>query len=312
MNASFNHKILGAVLGGFGMFLAAALPGAPSALARELTDATGVQVALVDRPSRVVTLIPSLGELAAEVLGEDLERIVGVSEYTDYPPAIAAAGKRVTSIGPYTRVDLEKILALKPDLVLASTDGNSRDQIQHLRELKIPVVVVKTESLGDVESAMRLVADAIGSSERGRAISGQFAAGLARIRARGGELVKSRARPLKVLLQLDDRPLVVVGKKSFLHDALGVVGAENIYGDAGAGYPRPALEDVIRRNPDVIVVIGMGGNAGPFKVMASRWEKFPSLSAVKNKRIRVVDGDSLTRPTLRLLEGLSLLERALR
>src|SRR5262245_40620061 len=96
--------------------------------AREITDATQTKVVLVDRPNRIVTLSPSLGELAADLLGDNLDRLVGVSEFTDYPPAL----KKVNSVGPYHQFNLERVLALKPDLVLATLDGNPRDRVLHL------------------------------------------------------------------------------------------------------------------------------------------------------------------------------------
>src|SRR6478672_2161638 len=110
-----------------------------------------------EKPRRIVTLAPSLAELAADLAGEKIERIVGVSEYTDFPPAL----KKVESIGPYHKFNLEKVVSLKPDLVLATSDGNSRDQVLHLRELGVPVVVVETQSLAQVVSSIRLIGQAM-------------------------------------------------------------------------------------------------------------------------------------------------------
>src|SRR4051812_6042349 len=93
--------------------------------AREVLDATRTRVTLVDHPARVVALAPSLAELAADLSGNQLEKIVGVSDYTDYPPRL----EKTPSVGPYSRFNLEKVVALKPDLVLATLDGNPRDQV---------------------------------------------------------------------------------------------------------------------------------------------------------------------------------------
>ena len=276
--------------------------GAP-ARAREVVDATQTQVNLNDRPARIITLAPSLGELAAGLSGGDLTRIVGVSEYTDYPAALI----QVASIGSYARFNLEKVVALKPDLVLATLDGNSRDQVLHLRELGLPVVVVATANLKDVEASMRLVGLAMGVPAAADLMAKNFAAALNRIRVES----KRRASHRSVLLQLGDDPLVAAGGGAFLTDALEAVGASNLYGDAGTHYPRPSLEDVVHRDPDVIVVLALGHDLKPFEAMTSRWSRFAGLKAVKAGRVRLLQADSLLRPTPRLIDGLSLLEKAI-
>lgn len=284
------------------MLLAMAAVFAGVAEARELKDVTGARVVLKDRPARVVTLAPSLGELAADLLGGDAKRIVGVSEYTDFPVSL----KKVESIGPYVRVNLEKIVSLKPDLVLATLDGNPKDQVLHLRELGIPVVLVNTGSLSQVEESIRLVAEALGEGERGKAMALKLSKGIAEFKARA-----RKRPPRKVLLQIGDNPLIGVGGGTFLHDAVGAVGASNIYADSPARYPRPSVEDVLKRDPEVILVLTLGGDPKIFAEMAQRWKEFGRLSAVRAGAVRIVEGDTVVRPTLRLLQGLKLLEQAI-
>lgn len=284
----------------FALALALTVPfSARAAAAYEVTDALGAKVEIARAPSRIVTLAPSLGELAADVAGDRLERIVGVSEYTDYPPSL----KHVTSIGPYNHVNLELIASLKPDLVLATKDGNARDQIEHLRELGVPVVVVATENFSGVADSMKLVARAMGDATEGEHMAARFTEGLA----------KAAGKPSgrRVLLQLGDDPLIVAGKRAFLNDALTTVGAANLYGDLSEPYPRPSLEDAVSRDPDTILVLALGGDEAAFQRMAAAWARFPKLAAVKQKRVRVLRADALLRPSMRLLEGLSLLKAAI-
>ena len=113
------------------------------------------------------------------------------------------------------------------------------------------------------------------------------------------------------MVQIGDDPLMVAGKQSFLQEALEVVGADNVYSDASAHYPRPAIEDAIHRNPDRIIVLALGHDLAPFNAMAKRWLQFSAIKAVQNKQDRVIQGDAILRPTLRLLEGLSLLDKAI-
>jgi len=270
------------------------------ASAREMQDSTGTKVNLVDAPQRIVALAPSLGELAADFLKQDLNRLAGVSEFTDYPPAL----KKLPSVGPYNHFSIEKILSLKPDLILATQDGNSKEQVLHLREMNLPVVTVDTGSFEEIGRSIRLVSQAIGVPREGDRMVEQLNTGLDRIKKR------AESRPhLKVMLQLGDD--IVAGRKSFLNDALLTVGATNVYGDSNFHYPKVALEDVLHRDPDAIVVIVFGDEMRTFEDMRTRWNRYPQLKAVKNKRIYLLRSDALIRPTLRILEGIALLERTL-
>ncbi len=273
-----------------------------SAYATEILDVTLMRVKVPDHPQRVICLAPSLSELAADLVGLDLKRIVGVSEYSDYPPAV----KKIVSIGSYTQINLEKILSLKPDLVLATADGNSKDQVIHLRELGITVVVVDTGDFDQVCRSILLVAKALGSLSLGEQMVSHFRSELARMREQG----KSRA-PVKVLLQIGDDPLVVVGRKSFLHSALELLGAKNAYGNTESHYPRPSLEDIIHLDPDIILVMTLGEDPQSYKRMVMKWQQFSGMTAVKNKKVLVFKSDVLLRPTLRMIEGLNLLNRAI-
>lgn len=274
--------------------------------AREVVDVTGAKVSLVDQPKRIVTLAPSLAELVADLEGEFMGRLIGVSDFTDYPPAL----KKVPSIGSYAKFNLEKVVALKPDVVFATQDGNPKDQVLRLREMGVPVVVVSTSTLGEVYESIRIVSTSLGVKPEGDQIIKRLKEGVENIRKRVETRLKG-SKPPRVLLQIGDDPLVVVGKGSFLHEALEVVGAKNVYGDLKDNYPRPSLEDVFSRDPEVVVVLAMTEDLGPFYTMARKWERYGILAASKNERIHVLQGDTILRPTLRLLEGLSKLERAI-
>lgn len=271
--------------------------------ARTVVDMTGAKMEVVDSPQRVIPLTPALGELAADILGSDLKRIVAVTEYTNYPPGL----KNLPLVGPYVRFSLEKVISFKPDLVLATSDGNSKEQIIHLRDLGIPVVTIGTESLAQISESMRLVALALGKPQIGVEMAERLERGLNRIRERG----LGRTKKMKVLLQLAENPLIVVGRKSFVHEALLLLGATNVYGDATAHYPRPSLEDVMSKNPDVIVVIALGDDTAIFQKMADHWSSFERMTAMKNHQIHILRSDELIRPTERLLEGISRLEKTI-
>jgi iron complex transport system substrate-binding protein len=274
--------------------------------AREVVDATGARVQVVDQPKRVITLMPSLGELVADLVGTDFGKIVGVIEYTNFPPAL----EKVKKVGSFNKLNLELIAGLKPDLILAGLDGNPKDQVAHLRELGLPVVIVATHSFEKIEESMKITGKALGLPEEGERIASQFRRGLRRIVERNqAQQSKTRRR---VLLQVGSEPLVVVGRNSFLHEALQAIGAENIYSDLEA-YPHPSLEDAVARNPDMIIILSDSPSTGTddpsIRKTVSEWTRFPSMKAVKTKRIHVIHDESLARPTLRLLAGLDRLAK---
>jgi len=264
--------------------------------AGELVDQLGRTVQVPAKAVRIVTLAPSLGELAADLLGTELDRIVGVSEYSDQPSAL----KRLPSVGPFNQVSLERVASLKPDLVLATVDGNSKDQIARLTEMGIAVVVVSSKTLEEVGDSMRLVGRSIGMESQGSEMASQFLLGVSRIRERA----KGRTLSPKVLIQVGDDPLVVAGASSFVSQSLVAIGAKNLYGESGPAYPRPALEDVVRRNPDSILILTMGTDEEPYRKSAEKWGSFKKLAAVREGKVRIVKGDTIVRPTLRLLEGM--------
>lgn len=267
----------------------------------KLTDFTGSAVQIPDVPKRVVTLAPSLAELAADLLGDDLDRIVGVTEYTDYPPVL----KKVTSVGSYARFNLEKVAALKPDVVFATRDGNPKDQVLHLKEIGIRVIVVSTSSFQEIRESIRIVGEVLGRTKRAQGMIQQLLRGVERVKRSVG-----KGRKPRVLLQAGDEPLVVMGADSFLHEALETVGAVNVYGNVKKNYLKPSLEDVIGRDPDIILVLALGDDLRPFQRMVGRWNQFKRLKAVKAGRVRILRGDPVLRPSMRLLEGLSLLKKA--
>ena len=219
---------------------------------------------------------------------------MGVSEHTDYPPTLL----RVESVGPYHAFSLEKVIALKPELVLASTDGNPREPVERLRKMGVPVFVVATDSIEAVRASMLQVGALLGEETESKRQVAQFDVGLARFRARA----KAR-KPVTVMLQLGERPLVVAGGPVFLNEALTLLGAKNVYGEMSQKYPRPSAEDVLSRNPETILVLTLTGEIRIFEAMARRWLDFPGLAAVQKKGIQVVVGDTYCGPTLRMLEG---------
>ena len=270
-----------------------------------LRDATGILVETTAPVQKVVTLAPSLAEIAASLLGEqNCSKIVGISEYSSFPDCIAKA----TSIGPFHRVRIETILGLAPDLILATKDGNPADSVERLRKLGRRVVVVSTTSLSEIEGSFRIIGAALGLREKGEAMAKDFREKLAHLSLNSGT-VSSASR--RVFVQVGADPLVTVGGRGFLPEALKSLGIELIFSDSKENYPRPSVEEVIRRKPDSIWVLSMGGNLASIQKWADDWNRFKTTPAVLHHQVEVIDGNDLTLPTPRLLVGLERLKKKL-
>ncbi len=249
----------------------------------------------------VVTLAPSLAEVVTEILPRsEWNKIVGVADYTDFPQELSG----VPSVGSFAQFSVEKVVSLKPDLILATTDGNPKDRVQRLRELGFPVVVLSTGSLAEIEESFRIVGRALGRLDTAEKVANKFAA---RIKALQSLWHPPMSRP-SVLLQLGSDPLVVVGGRGFLAQAVELIGATNIYGNADSAYPRPSTEDAIVRKPEFIFVLTMGSNRSYFEHLVEEWQRFQSIPAVQQKKVRILPGDELARPSSRFLSGLATLQ----
>jgi ABC-type Fe3+-hydroxamate transport system substrate-binding protein len=265
-----------------------------------VVDALGDVTSLPRPAQRVIPLLPSLAEVLDRV-GVPEVSVVGITEYTDFPLSY----RKKPSVGSYAKPNLEQIVALKPDLILAGRDGTPDTTVKRLRKLGMPVVVVATETLAGLRETYPLVGTVMGKSSEAKIALDAFDQEMNAIRSRA----KMRA-PLKVLIQVGEDPLVVAAGNTFLHEGLEAIGARNIYGDLAKTYPRVSVEDVLVRNPDVIVLIGLGKDLKEFERAKKRWSTFPKLSASKTERIVVLRSDPLVRPGPRFPQGLIDLERA--
>jgi len=247
----------------------------------------------------VVPLDPSLAEITVRI-GYPIENIVGVSAYANFPVEL----KRKPSVGPFSRPNLETIVALRPDLVLANRSGTPEVLVERLKKLGIRVVTVGTENLLGLREAYTLLGAALDRPTEARAALAEFDSEIEKLRARA----KARA-PRKVLLQVGEDPLVAAAGGTFLGEGLVLIGGTNLYSDTGQTYPRVSVEDILRKDPDTIVLLGMGEDGNAFSRAEKRWRAYPSLAATRFLRVFTLRSDSLLRPGPRFPSGLAELER---
>ena len=268
--------------------------------AKELTDQTGRQVRVPDSPQRVVSLAPSLTECVF-ALGREA-RLVGVSANSDFPGP--ASG--LPEVGTYVAPDLERIVSLKPDLCLATRDGNPRSLVRRLEELGIPVFALDPRDLEQVFDSLRLLGHVLNAKTEAEELVGDLNQRIHRVKER---VARAEHRP-RVFYQIGTSPIVSAGSDTFIHELIRMAGGTNL----AAGpkqYPRYSREEVLVLDPEVIIVSSMTGSEQLTRNVRGMWSEFPSIEAVRSGRIHAVEADCLNRASPRLVQGLEILAHLL-
>ena len=263
-----------------------------------VVDADGQSVTLSREPQRIVSLAPSNTEiLFALGLGD---RVVAVSDYSDYPPEAASKPK----VG-YTRVDIEKVLSLNPDLVLA-TRANRETATPQLRERGVTVVTVEPKNLDEVVESVRMVGRITGRVEAAERLADEMRARIERVTA---TVARAERRP-RVYYELDSK-LYTAGPGSFVHDLIQRAGGENIAASAASQYPQLSQEVILQSDPEVIILADVGQYGGESPESVAARPGWQTVSAVKSGRIVPINPDLTTRAGPRLVDGLEQIARAL-
>jgi iron complex transport system substrate-binding protein len=255
---------------------------------------------LAAQPQRIVSTAPSITELLYALgLGD---RVVGVTRYCRYPPEAQQKPK----IGDYVNPNLEAIAALRPDLVVIQT--NPVQLAERLGRLHLHVFEINQDDIAAIYNSIRVVGDATGTAPRAALLSSSIRSQLEQIRARAMPL--RRTRMMFVIGRSPNRldGLVVVGRASYLNEVIQLAGGENVFRDAVAGYPEVSLEEVIARNPEVIVDMGdmsdtIGVTEEHKRSVVSLWQRVSAVSAVKQHRVYAVAADYYVVPGPRVVEA---------
>jgi len=287
-------RIAGAILAAF---MLASLWTCPGFAVRSVVDQVGRSVTVPDDPGKVIALAPSITEIIYD-LGEE-KRLRGVTQYSDYP----ATAQKFPRVGSYVRLDLERIIALEPDLCIAIKDGNPKHIIDRLQDLGIPVYVIDPRSLELTMETITRIGFLLNAEEAAAGVVADMRRRIARVQA---EINKTEHRP-RVFFQIDAEPLVSAGSHTFIDELISLAGGTN----AAAGkdsYPRYTWEEILQLQPDIVFISSMAGGLEP-EALVNGWSQWRQLSAVSNRRIFVVDADLFDRPTPRLIDGLEVIIR---
>lgn len=267
------------------------LLSASSALAAGISvrDDTGATVSLAQPAQRIVTLSPHLAEtvFAAGAGGQ----IVGTVDYSNYPEA----ARRIPRVGGYSRFDLEAVVALKPDLIIAWEGGNAPAHLQKLRRLGLPVYLSQINRLEDIAGEIERIGVLAGTRQSADTAARTFRQRLADLQARYA------GRPVvRTFYEVWHQPLKTIGGQQFISSVIRLCGGENVFGTLTATAPDVTVEAVLAANPEAIIASGMG-EARP--EWLDDWQARPGLLAAQRKNLFFIPPDLIQRHTPRLLDG---------
>ena len=263
----------------------------------EVADDRGQTVSLDAPAGRVVTLAPHLTEILFHIGSGGL--LVGVMDHSDFP----AGAQHLPRVGNHSRLDIEAILALKPDLIVGWESGNSPEEIALLETLGLPVFVSEPRSLADIATLMSRLGRLVGKPEFAGQRADDFARGVEELAIS----YANRSR-LRVFYQVWDEPLYTLNREHIISELIADCGGVNIFADTATLSPAVSLESVIARDPEVIV----GGSfANTIPGWVERWQDWPSVTAVRLGQVHVINADHIGRMGPRLLEGMRALCHAI-
>ena len=257
--------------------------------AAEIIDDEGNLVRLEKPAKRIISLAPSLTELVyAAGAGS---RLIGVVEYSDYP----ASANSLPVVGRFNGLDIERILELKPDLIVAWQSGNPKSSITQLKNLNLEVYVAEPKNLSSIASHIEKLSVLTGTESRAQIAIQEFNSIYGELKRRYNNKSK-----VKIFYQLWDRPIITVGGNELINDIIELCGGENIFGDLPQLAPKIDQESVLIRNPKVIVASGSNTERPQW---LDEWKLWPQLTAVAEENLYFIIPELLQRHTPRALLG---------
>ncbi|MDE2235180.1 MAG: cobalamin-binding protein [Gammaproteobacteria bacterium] len=263
------------------------LPAAAAA-AITVTGADHQSITLAAPARRIVSLAPDLTELVYDAGAG--AALVGASSYSDYPQA----AKKLLRIGDAFRFDLERVLALRPDLVLAWQSGTPVTAIERMRALGLPVLVIGSQQLTDIARNLELIGKVTGHEAQAKTAAREFLAGLASLRQE-----YAGRPPVRVFYEISSRPLYTVGGRQIISRMIELCGGRNIFSELKVPAATVSMGAVLARDPQAVITGGDDQAAARLKA----WHRWPMVSAVRTHSLFSISNDLLARATPRILQG---------
>lgn len=254
-----------------------------------LKDDTGATLRLPAPARRIVSLAPHVTEnlFAAGAGGQ----VVGTVDYSDYPEA----AKKIARVGGYSRLDLEAVAALRPDLIIAWESGNAPGHVAKLRGLGIPVFVSQPNRIEDVAGQLEKFGQLAGTGSVANGAAARFRTRLAEIRKQ-----YSGQPTVPTFYQIWKQPLMSVGRQQIISDVISLCGGSNVFGQVEQMAPKVSEEAVLAANPEAIIASGMGDSRPEW---LDDWKRWKQITAVARDNLFFVPPELIQRHTPRILEG---------
>lgn len=254
-----------------------------------VVDDAGNIVTLKQPARRIISLAPHVAELLFAAGAGD--RIVGAVDFSDFPEA----AKKLPRVGSNNAFDLETMLALKPDLIVAWESANPKALLEKLQALSIPIFYSEPRLLNDVASNLERLGRLAGTEAVANAASAKFRQRLAELRKK-----YSSRDQVSVFYQIWHQPLMTINGEHMISQVIELCGGHNVFYDLPTLVPKISLESVLQKDPEVIVV---GSSAVNHPGWKEDWYRWPNMRAVKNEHLFYIDPDLIQRQTPRILQG---------
>lgn len=258
-----------------------------------VTDDNHDPVTLTAPAQRVISLAPHVTEMLYAAGGG--AKIVGAVSYSDYPPEANALPR----VGDNKALDLERIAALKPDLIVVWRHGNAEQQLDRLRDLHVPMFFSEPHKLDDIPATLVKLGKLLGTEPTADSAAAAFSSKLAALRARYS------ARPLvSVFYQVWDQPLMTLNGTHMISDVIALCGGRNVFASEAPLVLTVSTEAVLAANPEAIVTASPGATKPDRPLpQLSTWRAWPALTAVARNNLFAIDGDLINRPGPRIVDG---------
>lgn len=254
-------------------------------------DSEGRSINVPKPATRIISLSPSITELIFAAGGGD--RLVGVIKFSDYPNA----AKRISVIGDSRELDIERIMMLKPDLLVAWHQGNSAKQIERLQKLGIPLFFSDAYRLSDIPRNIQLLGKLMNTEQQANQVAVNFRQQLENLTKQYQHL-----SPVRVFYQVWDQPLFTLNGQQIVSDALRVCGGVNVFASQAITAPNVSIEAVLQKNPEVIVAT-LEQKAPDGGV--ALWKSYPTMLAVKRNNLVELDSHLIDRASPRVILGIA-------
>ncbi|MBT3532151.1 MAG: cobalamin-binding protein [Gammaproteobacteria bacterium] len=258
-----------------------------------VVDDEDTVVTLSEPATRIISLAPALTELLFSI--DAGNRIEGVVEFSDFPPAALT----IPIIGRHDRLDMERIIEIDPDLILAWVTGNPRGSVARLKEMGYTVFMAETQALEDIPSLIEKLGRLTAEDNKAQDVANDF-----RNQYQSLQSVYGSRPILSTFYQIWNAPLISVGGDELINDIIELCGGRNIFADIQQKAPKVSEEAVLNRNPEIIVASGADDQRPAW---LDDWKEWNGLTAVAQESLFFVPPDLVMRPTLRALQGAEML-----